>query len=143
RRGLLRIVPMEEGSVVLRLQARPGRGGERADSALEIDPFGPDGRRRVRRFEHLQARLAALRLSAPRERGIRADITGLAVEITDPAVRLADVVGRVTIVGDSLDADLQRVRLPRSQLAVKGRVRWPRDTVRYDLDVRADSARTS
>ncbi|OLC78853.1 MAG: hypothetical protein AUH78_02050 [Gemmatimonadetes bacterium 13_1_40CM_4_69_8] len=138
---LLRNVQIEDGTLVVRLQARPGKGGERADSALEIDQFGHDGRRRVRRFEHLQARLAALRLSAPRERGIRADIAALAAEITDPAVRLTDVVGRVTVVGDSLDADLKRVRLPRSQLAVKGRVRWPHDTVRYDLAVHADSAR--
>src|SRR3989442_9112242 len=138
---LLRNVQIEDGTLVARLQARPGRGGDRADRGLEIDHFGHDGRRRVRRFEHLQARLAALRLSAPRERGIRADIAALAAEITDPAVRLTDVVGRVTVVGDSLDADLKRVRLPRSQLALKGRVRWPRDTVRYDLAVHADSTR--
>src|SRR5713226_7260661 len=138
---LLRNVQIADGTLVLRLRARPGKGGEHADSALEIDAFGPDGRRRVRRFDHLQTRLTALRLSAPGERGIRADIAALAVTITDPAVRLTDVVGRITIVGDSLDADLKRLRLPQSALAVKGRVRWPRDTVRYDLAVHADSAR--
>src|SRR5713226_9426079 len=138
---LLLNVQIADGTLVLRLRARIGKGGEQADSALEIDAFGPDGRRRVRRFEHLQARLTALRLSAPGERGIRADIAALAVAISDPRVRLTDALGHITIVGDSLDADLKRLRLPQTALAVKGRVRWPRDTVRYDLDVRADSAR--
>ncbi|HYS20981.1 MAG TPA: hypothetical protein VEO73_07825, partial [Gemmatimonadales bacterium] len=137
---LLRNVQIADGTLVLRLRARPGKGGEHADSALEIDAFGPDGRRRVRRFEHLQARLTALRLSAPGERGIRADIAALAVAISDPRVRLTDALGHITIVGDSLDADLKRLRLPQTALAVKGRVRWPRDTVRYDLAVHADSA---
>lgn len=133
---LLRNVQIVDGTVVARLQARPGP----ADSTLEIDEFGHDGRRRVRRFEHLHARLAALRLSAPLERGVRADVSALAVELNDPAVRVVDLRGRITIVGDSLDADLQRVRLPRSQLAAKGRLRWPSGTVLFDLAVQADSA---
>jgi translocation and assembly module TamB len=133
---LLRNVAITDGTVVLRLQARPAPG----DDAREIDEFGHDGRRRVRRLEHLDARLAALRLSSPRERGVRADISALAVTLNDPAVRVTDMRGRITIVGDSLEADLARVRFPRSQLALKGRLRWPRDTVLYDLAVRADSA---
>ncbi len=133
---LFRNVRIEDGSVTLRLQARPSRG----DSTLEIEQSGPDGRRRIRRFEHLNARFAALRLSAPREKGIRADIMQLALEGSDPAVRLVDVAGRVTIVGDSLDADLKRMRLPASQLSVRGRIRWPHDTLLYDLAVHADSA---
>src|SRR3989442_8919899 len=93
---LLRNVQIEDGTLVVRLQTRPGKGGERADSALEIDQFGHDGRRRVRRFEHLQARLGALPPSAPRERGIRADIARPAAGVTQPAPRTTDDVGRVT-----------------------------------------------
>src|SRR5438034_705804 len=84
-----------------------------------------------------------MRLSAPRERGIRMDITGLAVQSSDPAVELRDVAGRITIVGDSLDADLERVRLPGSALQARGRVRWPRGTLLFDLAARADSATLS
>lgn len=132
---LFRNVTIDDGSVVLRLQDRVSPD----DSAHEIDAFGSDGRRRIRRFEHLDARLAALRFSSPSERGIFADITRLAVESSDPAVRLVDVAGRLTVLGDSIDLDLARVRLPASELAGRGRIRWPRDTLLYDLALRADS----
>src|SRR2546422_8677934 len=68
------------------------------------------------------------------------DITGLAVRSSDPGVELRDVAGRITVVGDSLDADLERVRLPGSALQARGRVRWPRGTLLYDLQARAHSA---
>src|SRR3989449_6780839 len=71
------------------------------------------------------------------------DITGLAVRSSDPGVELRDVAGRITIVGDSLDADLERVRLPGSALQARGRVRWPRGTLLFDLSARADSATRS
>src|SRR5207249_1646317 len=74
----------------------------------------PNGRLRVRRFEHLDARLAALQVSSPRERGIRIEISRLAVESSDPVVRLADVAGRLGVIGDSMNVQLARVRLPRS-----------------------------
>src|SRR2546426_12625 len=57
-----------------------------------------------------------------------------------PGAGLRDVAGRITVVGDSLDADLERVRLPGSALQARGRVRWPRGTLLYDLEARADSA---
>ncbi|HEV8265140.1 MAG TPA: translocation/assembly module TamB domain-containing protein [Gemmatimonadales bacterium] len=131
----LRNVWITDGSVALRLQdgASPG------DSILEIDRFGGDGRRRVRRFEHLNARLAALRLSAPRERGIRIDITRLAFESSDPELTVTDAAGRLTIRGDTLDADLVRLRLPASLLSARGTVSWPRGTLLFDLALRADS----
>jgi translocation and assembly module TamB len=133
---LLRNVDITDGSLVLRLQdvASP------ADSALEIDEYGQDGRRRVRRFDNLNLKLTALRLQAPRERGIRADITSLAAQITDPNVTLRDLAGRMTVVGDSMDLDLTRVALPGSHLAITGRLTWPRGPILYDLDIVADSA---
>jgi len=135
---LFRNVRIEDGTVMLRLRAGPA-----PDPTHEIDAAARDGPLRVRRFDHLTARLAALRLSSPRERGIRMDITGLAVQSSDPAVELRDVAGRITIVGDSLDADLERVRLPGSALQARGRVRWPRGTLLFDLAARADSATLS
>src|SRR3989454_3122753 len=135
---LFRNVRIEDGSVMLRLRAGPA-----PDTTHEIDAAARDGPLRVRRFEHLAARLAALRLSSPRDKGIRMDITGLAVRSSDPAVELRDVAGRITVVGDSLDADLERVRLPGSALQARGRVRWPHGTLLFDLAARADSATLS
>ena len=133
---LLRNVRITDGSVNLRLQDRVSPG----DSLLEIDRFGTDGRRRIRRFEHFDARLAALRISAPRERGIRIDISRLAFESSDPHLTLADAAGRITITGDTLDADLVRVRFPGSQFSARGRVSWPHGPILWDLALRADSA---
>src|SRR2546421_10678518 len=99
---LFRNVRITDGTVTLRLQAkRPAPG----DSSLEIANDDPNGRLRVRRFEHLDARLAALQVSSPRERGIRIEISRLAVESSDPVVRLADVAGRVGGVGGSVEVE--------------------------------------
>src|SRR2546428_14124801 len=81
---------------MLRLRAGPAPA-----STHEIDAAARDGPLRVRRFDHLAARLAALRLSSPRDKGIRMDITGLAVRSSDPAVELRDVAGPITVVGGS------------------------------------------
>src|SRR5207245_11696260 len=86
---LVRNVRIEDGTVMLRLRAGPA-----SDTTHEIDAAARDGPLRVRRFDHVAARLAALRLSSPRERGIRMDITGLAVRSSDPGVELRDVVAR-------------------------------------------------
>src|ERR1041385_3268497 len=135
---LFRNVRITDGSVTLRLQApRPQPG----DSSLEIETGGPNGRMRVRRFEHLDTRLNALQISSPRERGIGIDVVRLAVESSDPVVRLVDVAGRLKVIGDSLDLRLARVRLPGSALRdARGLISWPRDTVLFDLRLRADSA---
>src|SRR3989442_9698812 len=134
---LFRNVRIHDGSLVLRLQAAPG------STAPELDCAGRDGVHRIRRFEHLEARFASLRFSAPGEKGIRMDISRLATIGSDPAVRLTDVTGRVTVVGDSLEADLSRLALPGSALTARGRVRWPHDTLLFDLALRADSATLS
>src|SRR5881396_822038 len=135
---LFRNVRITDGTVILRLQAkRPAPG----DSSVEIANDDPNGRLRVRRFEHLDARLSALQVSSPRERGIRIDVSRLAVTSSDPGVRLVDVAGRLRVVGDSMDVQLARVRLPGSALRdARGTVRWPHGTLLFDLRLRADSA---
>src|SRR2546426_150149 len=135
---LFRNVRITEGRVIRRLRARrPARG----DSSVEIANDDPNGRLRVRRFEHLDARLSALQVSSPRERGIRIDVSRLAVTSSDPGVRLVDVAGRLRVVGDSMDVQLARVRLPASALRdARGTVRWPHGTLLFDLRLRADSA---
>jgi hypothetical protein len=135
---LFRNVRITDGTVTLRLQAKRPEPG---DSTLEIAHDEPNGRLRVRRFEHLDARLAALQVSSPRERGIRIDISRLAVESSDPVVRLVEVAGRLLVVGDSMDVHLARVRLPSSALRnARGTVRWPHGPLLFDLRLRADSA---
>ena len=136
---LFRNVRIEDGTVTLRLQAARAEPG---DTALEIEGSGPNGRLRIRRFEHLDARLAALQVSSPAERGIRIDVSRLAVVSSDPAARLVDVSGRLRVIGDSLELDLARARLPHSDLrAARGRVTWPRGPLLFNLSLRADSAR--
>src|SRR5205809_919084 len=133
---LLRNVQIQDGSLTLRLQ----KHGEVSSHIEEIENSGEDGRYRVRRFEHLNARLAALRIQAPREKGIRIDVVRLATESSDPKLSIADVVGRVTIDGRTLNVDLSRVRFPGTQFRARGTVQWPRDTLLWNLAMRADSA---
>ena len=132
---LLRNVQLVDGTLILRLQKR----GE-ASKEEEIEASNEDGRYRLRRFEHLNARLAAVRIQAPRERGVRIDILRLETESSDPKLTIADAAGRLTIDGRTLDLDLSRVRFPATQFSARGTVRWPRDTVLWDLSMRADSA---
>ncbi len=139
---VFRNLRVDDGTVTLRLQEGGAPPAESAElNGNEIDPLESQGRRRVRRFEHLNARLTTLRVSSPQERGVHADIARLAMTSTDPAVELRDVVGQLTVLGDSLELDLPRVQLPASRLSARGRVRWPRGGLLYDLTMRADSAR--
>src|SRR3989449_3363774 len=133
---LLRNVQIMDGSLTLRLQ----KHGQVTSANEEIEFSGEDGRYRVRRFEHLNARLAAFRIQAPREKGIRIDVLRLATESTDPKLSIADVVGSVTIDGRTLSVDLSRVRFPGTQFSARGTVQWPRDTLLWNLVMRADSA---
>ncbi|HEY6159446.1 MAG TPA: translocation/assembly module TamB domain-containing protein [Gemmatimonadales bacterium] len=135
---LFRNVRITDGSVTLRLQAPHADPG---DSTLEIAAGGPNGRVRVRRFEHLGAHLGALQISSPRERGIRIDVSRLEFEATDPAVRLVDLAGRLRVIGDSMEVQVARAQLPASTLRnARGAVRWPHGTMLFDLRLRADSA---
>src|SRR5882762_5979074 len=135
---LFRNVRITDGTVTLRLQAKRPEPG---DSGLEIASDDPNGRLRVRRFEHLDARLSALQVSSPRERGIRIDISRLAMESSDPGVQVVDAAGRLRVIGDSMDVQLARVRLPRSALRdARGTVRWPHGPLLFDLRLHADSA---
>src|SRR3989449_692213 len=133
---LLRNVQIMDGSLTLRLQ----KHGQVTSANEEIEFSGEDGRYRVRRFEHLNARLAAFRIQAPREKGIRIDVLRLATESSDPKLSIADVVGSVTIDGRTLSVDLSRVRFPGTQFSARGTVQWPRDTLLWNLAMRADSA---
>src|SRR6185503_19292 len=94
---LLRNVQIIDGSLTLRLQSR----GESDDPTQEIERAGrgSDGWFRIRRFEDLNAQIAALRIQAPREDGIRIDVLRLSTESSDPKLSIADLAGRITIDG--------------------------------------------
>jgi len=130
-----RDVTIVGGTVVVALLDRPTPD----DSTHETERDSVDGRRRVRRFTGLDARLASLRVSSPRERGVRASITALALTASDPPISIRELRGRVTVVGDSVVVGLGHVSLPASAFALAGTVTWPRDTVLFDLDATADS----
>src|SRR2546422_5914896 len=128
---LFRNVRIDDGTITLRLQAARSAPG---DTALEIQSGGVNGRLRIRRFEHVDARFAALQISAPRERGIRIDLTRLAVEASDPPVRLVDVAGRLRVGGGSLGLNVAPAPLPASALrGARGVVTWPHRTLPYHL----------
>jgi len=133
---LLRNVRIDDGTVLLRLQDRPSL----SDSNAEIENAGADGRRRVRRFDHVNATVRALRISSPTEKGIRIDVDSLSTLVSDPKVVVRHLAGRAIIAGDSLDANFPLVGLPGTRATLKGMFRWPHGPVLYDLDVRADSA---
>jgi hypothetical protein len=78
----LRAVRIEDGDLILRLQDKPSPD----DSMYEIDAFGPDGRRRVRRFTGLIGRFNSVRISAPGQRGIRVDVAALGTRVSDPPI---------------------------------------------------------
>src|SRR5438128_2489323 len=105
---LLRNVQIQDGSLTLRLQ----KHGDGRSANEEIENSGEDGRYRVRRFEHLNARLAAMRIQAPREKGIRIDVLRLATESSDPKLSIADVLRPVTIDGPTPAAAPSRGRFP-------------------------------
>src|SRR5438093_7558173 len=136
---LLRNVQIADGSLTLRLQ----KHGAVSSTNEEIEYSGEDGRYRLRRFEHRNARLAAFRIQAPREKGIRIDVLRLATESSDPKLSIADVVGSVTIDGRTLSVDLSRVRFPGTQFRARGTVQWPRDTLLWNLVTPADAATLS
>src|SRR5437773_9536776 len=136
---LLRNVSIQDGSLTLRLQ----KHGQGSSANEEIEFSGEDGRYRVRRFEHLNARLAALRIQAPREKGSRIDVVRLGTESSETKLSIGDVVGRVTIDGRTLGVGLSRVRFPGTQFHARGTVQWPRDTLLWNLVMRADSATLS
>src|SRR3989442_10415699 len=106
---LLRNVQITDGSLTLRLQ----KHGEVSSANEEIEYSGEDGRYRLRRFEHLNARLAAPRLQAPRENGIRIDVPRLTTQRSDPPPSNPDDRRRLATHHHTLDVDRARGRLPR------------------------------
>ena len=125
-------VQIVDGTVTVRTPAGPG------DTLVERER-GPFGDVRVRRFRSLNARLGYLRVSSPLpgEDGIRAEVERLRVVGSDPVISVTDLRGWVTLVGDTLQLDGLRVRLPQSSGLVDGTLSWPYGPILFDLRVDA------
>jgi hypothetical protein len=130
-------VQIVDGTVTVRTPAGPG------DTLVEREA-GPFGDLRVRRFASLNARLGYLRISSPLpgEDGILLEVERLRVMGSDPAITVTDLRGRVTLVGDALQLDGLRVRLPQSSALVDGTLSWPYGPILFDLQVDAQHATT-
>lgn len=114
----------------------------RPDETFETDR-GPHGLMRVRRFENINANMSYVRIASPfpGEEGIRFDIVELRARMTDPALDMRRVAGRIEIDGRVLQMDLDEFELPGSAGSVLGRLHWPQG--RLLLDLVADASRLS
>lgn len=130
-------VQITEGRLQVRTPWTPGD-----TSVPEVEP-GPSGPLRVRRFEGIQALFPYVRLSSPfpREDDVVLLTREFEVTSTDPAVRITDAEGRVSIFGDSLTLALNEVALPASRLELSGSIGWAEGDLRYGLAGEADGAR--
>lgn len=112
------------------------------DESFETDR-GPHGLMRVRRFENINANLSYVRIASPfpGEEGLRFDIDHLRARMTDPALDMRSVAGRIEIDGRVLQMALSEFELPGSVGVVEGRLLWPEG--RLLLDLVADASRLS
>ena len=81
-----------------------------------------------------------LRASHPDSTGIAATLTSLTAHLVNPALELAGGDGALVVDGDSLQVVLDHVRLPHSEMALNGRVRWGHGT---SLDIAFNADRLS
>lgn len=112
---------------------------EEDTSAGELIEIGGKPRHR-RRIEDLNARLPYLRLVSPipGEEAIRADLGHLAAKISDPELDIRGMRGFVELRGDSLHLELSELRLPNSQVRLRGEIKWPDGPLLFDLDLAAN-----
>jgi len=134
--GTLRIaLPWNPGSSVRTVaQKDSALRAERAKPGRVIE-MGSDGFRRVILFSDLNARFARLRIATPDRLPFTADIDSLATDVSDPAVKLTDAVGRVRLHGDSAIFGLSRGALPDTRFSGGGAATWPHDTTLFDFQV--------
>jgi hypothetical protein len=93
----------------------------------------PDGPVRVYALRDFNARLGDVRVSTPRRDPIAVQILALRGRLNDPAITIAQMAGRILTAADTLRFVFDSASLPDSRLVGTGRVRWPHDTVMFDL----------
>lgn len=86
------------------------------DLALDAD--------RPREVRNLNLAVRTIRLSSPTEPGIEAEVTHIAGELSDPAIVLHELTGRVYQHGDSLVLDLPELAFGSTRAGGSGVLRW-------------------
>ncbi len=97
----------------------------------------PDGPVRIYTFSDLNANFDSLRLSTPRRDPIYIKIESLRATLSDPATTITRLKGTVLTAADTLRFKLDSISLPSSTFIGAGRVRWPHDSLQFDLTLDA------
>ena len=127
--GRLRTARQRDSALVSE-RARPGR-------LIEPGHRVRDGLMIVRTIDHLAAQFPVMRISTPDHLPFAATIDSLAAMVSDPAIAVRDLKGRIVQGADSLLFDLQRIALPNTVFRGSGRLDWPRDTLLYHFAMTA------
>lgn len=98
-----------------------------------------DGLVRVYRATELNGRFPLIRISTPSDDPILVQVASLNTQLTEPNLRIVDLVGEIVTRSDSLRFRFDRAEFPSTQLSGSGAVRWPEDTLRYDFALEADT----
>ncbi len=139
---------VEDGHLTLRLPWNPdGRlhGARQADSALaverskpgrRIDP-GPEGLELVRHIDGINGEFPLLRISTPDRQPITIEIARLTALVSDPALDVRALRGRLRTKADSLLFEVDHFELPGTAGQGAGRLDWPKDTLLFHFSFRA------
>jgi hypothetical protein len=106
-----------------RERAKPGRMIENA----------PDGLRRIITVSKLTTRMPMVWASMPDRRPLTVDLDTLAGLLSDPAVPVRHIRGRIQVKGDSLIFAVESGALPNSQISGGGVLTWPEGPIWYDI----------
>jgi translocation and assembly module TamB len=133
-----RDVQITDGTLVLHTPADP-----RDSLRVDVEETA-DGYMRVRSFTDLNAILPYARITSPlpTEDGIRLDVATLGGIVSDPAMQVENLNGRIEARGDSVLLDLGQVRLPSSQAEVRGALAFGTGELLLDLMIEAEEVST-
>ena len=98
---------------------------------------GPDGPDRVFALTDLDATFTTVRLSTPKRDPILLQIMNLRTRLSDPAITITQLTGSILTQADTLRFTFDSLSLPSSRFVGSGRVRWPHDSLQFDLALAA------
>lgn len=122
--------PRQRDSALAAERARPGR-------IIEPGVRAGDGLMLVRTLDQLTASFPVMRISTPDHLPFAATIDSVAGVVSDPAIMVRGLKGKIVQGADSLLFDFERARMPNTVLRGVGRLDWPRDTLLYRFEMAA------